>query len=159
MPYVVMIDRLKTFLRKDRRPVALFVIGHSFSDEHLNATLVESLRLNPSAACFALQFRKLATYPMAMRLAQDEPGLTILASDRAVIRGREAPWLLRPIEETDELSGVFELKEEEEDNENGGTTVDHEDADREADGRRMHFVLGDFLAFGKFLDGVTGHGL
>ena len=32
MPYLVMIDRLRTFLRNDSQPVALFIVGHSFSD-------------------------------------------------------------------------------------------------------------------------------
>ncbi|MCY4028108.1 MAG: SIR2 family protein, partial [Acidobacteria bacterium] len=53
MPYLVMIDRLKAFLRNERRPVALFVVGHSFSDDHLNATLLEGLS-SPWRKCVSL---------------------------------------------------------------------------------------------------------
>lgn len=55
-PYSVMLDRLKHFIRNKKEPVALLAIGHSFSDDHLNETIVESLRSNPSAVCFALQY-------------------------------------------------------------------------------------------------------
>ena len=61
MPYFVMIDRLRGFLRNSEKPVALVVIGYSFADEHINEAIMESLKVNASAACFALQFGELAS--------------------------------------------------------------------------------------------------
>ena len=53
MPYFVMIDRLRTFLRHKERPVALIILGYSFSDQHLNEAIVESLKANASSACLS----------------------------------------------------------------------------------------------------------
>src|SRR6185295_7037538 len=75
MPYFVMIDRLRSFMRNSQKPVALVVIGFSFSDEHLNEVIIESLKANPSAACFALQYGTLSDYPNAQKLARDNVNL------------------------------------------------------------------------------------
>ena len=160
MPYVVMIDRLKAFLRNDKKPVALFVIGHSFSDEHLNATLMESLKANPSAACFALQFRKLSDYPTATSLAKEEPGLTVLARDKAIIRKQCGKWLPQSVADMSDLGGAFSLEADEgEGDEETGTPAAKEQRSDDADDKRpCKFDLGDFRLFGSFLDAVTGHG-
>ena len=76
MPYFVMIDRLRSFLRSNQRPVALFIIGYSFGDEHLNEAIIESLSANQSAACFALQYGDLAGYPNVKKLALDNANLS-----------------------------------------------------------------------------------
>jgi len=147
MPYVVMIDRLKGFLRNNRQPVALLVVGHSFSDEHLNATIVESLKANPSAACFALQYEKIASYATAATLAKQEANFSLLARDAAVIRRREGRWLARPATERAALSGVFDFDGADTVAGNGGS------ADGKTDEPRpCHFLLGDFRHLGIFLD-------
>ena len=107
MPYVVMIDRLKTFLRNNGKPVALIVIGHSFSDEHINATVVESLRANPSAACYALQYGDLSDYPIATDLAREEPNLTVFGRNGAILRKRQRAWLPISTGQVQELQGAF----------------------------------------------------
>lgn len=75
MPYLVMADRLKTFLKRGERPVAMFILGYSFGDEHINEALIDCLRSNPSAACFAIQYGKLSDYPTAVKLATENPNL------------------------------------------------------------------------------------
>ena len=148
MPYVVMIDRLKAFLRNAQRPVALVVVGHSFSDQHLNETLIDSVRANPSAACFALQFENLSKYATAASLAKEEPSLTILARDGAIIRQRPGQWLPQSAVDLQVLHGAFAPQEE-----------PAEQADQTATVKRpCRFVLGDFGVFGRFLDDVTGYG-
>jgi hypothetical protein len=144
MPYLVMIDRLKSFLRNERKPAALFVIGHSFSDEHINATIMESLKANPAAVCFALQYAELSEYPKAVALAKNHANFNVLARDAAIIKRRNGVWLAKPATETASLNGVFELPEPER------SSVDNED-----EPRACRFSLGDFELFGGFVDEFT----
>lgn len=154
MPYLVMIDRLKGFLRNRRQPVVLFAIGHSFSDEHLNEAIVESLKANPSAACFALQYNDISMYPMVRDLAKGEANLSVFARDAAIIRRREARWFARPATDASALAGAFEFVDAET-AESGGKA----EADRSTETPRpCRFRLGDFAHFGHFLDDFAGHG-
>jgi hypothetical protein len=109
MPYFVMIDRLRNFLRSAERPVALIISGYSFGDEHINEAIVESLKTNASAACFALQYGPLKNYSDATRLAKENANLSILAEDRAIIRRREGAWIASPAVDIAALKGVFEI--------------------------------------------------
>ena len=160
MPYLVMIDRLKTFLRNSKQPVALLVIGHSFSDEHLNATVMESLKVNPSAACFALQFGKLSDYPIAMSLAEREANMSILARDEAIVRRRRGKWIARSATDISALSGAFEFMDEEGEGnkETGAPEANGQVGHDSDDSRPCSFLLGDFKQFGFFLDDVAGRG-
>src|SRR5690606_13114180 len=92
MPYLALIDRLRNFLRGEAQPVALFIHGFSFSDEHLNAVLEEGMRANPQAACFAFQYAEIDNYPGALRLASRCPNFTVLARDCEVSRGIRRGW-------------------------------------------------------------------
>jgi len=143
MPYLVLIDRLKTFLRNDKQPVVLFFIGHSLSDQHLNATVLESLKANPSSACFVLLFGNLSDYPAATALAKNETQLSVIGKDGAILRGREHPWIARPTTEISALGGAFDFADDEKE----------EDSDEP---RPCSFLLGDFKKFGEFIDEVTG---
>ena len=160
MPYLVMIDRLKTFLRNKKQPVALLIIGHSFSDEHLNATITESLKVNPSAACLALQFGKLSDYPIATSLAEKEPNLSVLARDEAIVRRRRGKWIARSAIDMSALSNAFEFIDDEgEENEETGARESNGQASHDPDDfHPCSFLLGDFKQFGFFLDDVAGHG-
>ena len=156
MPYLVMIDRLKGFLRNEKRPVALFVVGHSFSDDHLNATLIESLRANPSAACYALQFGNLTDYQEAERLAMGEANLNVLAQSEAIIRKRRGKWIAGPATDLASLANAFEFVSGDDGERGGGANVEHAASDG-SDGRRFcRFLLGDFKRFGAFLSEVAG---
>ena len=142
MPYFVMIDRLRGFLRHGGQPVALFISGYSFGDEHLNAAIVESLNANASAACFTLQHGVLENYPNAIALAKEHSNLSVLASDRAIIRRQEGPWTTSATTEQSLLQGVFDVAA----------------AAAAAPGARRNctHLLGDFKAFGEFLDQFSG---
>ncbi|UWU75570.1 SIR2 family protein [Bradyrhizobium huanghuaihaiense] len=138
MPYLVMADRLKTFLKRGERPVALFILGYSFGDEHINEALIDCLRSNPSAACFAIQYDALSRYPDAVKLATENSNLSVMAKDRAVIRRRESGWLVRPTRDVASLAEVF--------------TVGAEFAGTDSDAPRpCEFEIGDFARFGDFL--------
>jgi hypothetical protein len=90
MPYLAMIDQLRSFMRKRR---ALIVMcGYSFGDQHLEDVLLQELEGNPSAAAFALMYGELDQYPRAVALAEVRPNLTVLANDAAVVGTRKAKW-------------------------------------------------------------------
>jgi hypothetical protein len=153
MPYFVMIDRLRGFLRHSERPVALILIGYSFGDEHINEAIVESLKANASAACFALQFGKLADYPNAVTLARENSNLSVLAPDEAIIRRRRGRWVASPTIDVATLKGAFEVVPE-------ATKADGEESSRTQAGempRPCRMTLGDFKQLGDFLDEFSGY--
>jgi hypothetical protein len=92
MPYLAMIDRLRSFLRQ---PSAFLVTtGYSYADEHLNEVLVQGLRSNPMAAAFGLLFKNLSDEPGAAALVDRLPSnLTLVARDQGVVRGIPGTWL------------------------------------------------------------------
>ena len=154
MPYLVMIDRLKNFLRNAKRPVALFVVGHSFGDEHLNATLLESLRANPSATCYALQFSTLDNYAAPVPLALSQANFNVLASDEAIIRRRRGNWIAGPATDIASLDNAFEFTAQQASADASGpkpTTTNPQD-----ESRPCRFLLGDFCHFGHFVQRIAG---
>ena len=67
MPYLAMIDRLRSFLRQ---PSAFLVtIGYSYGDEHLNEVLDQSVRSNETSAAYGLLYKNLADETGAMKIA------------------------------------------------------------------------------------------
>jgi hypothetical protein len=153
MPYFVMIDRLRNFLRHSERPVALVITGYSFGDEHINEAIVESLKANASAACFALQFGKLADYRAAAALAKDNANLSVLASDAAVIRRRAGVWMANPTADFATLRGTFEIIDDAD-----GKPEDAAVASLPEAPRPCRMTLGDFKRLGEFLDEFSGFG-
>lgn len=153
MPYFVMIDRLRNFLRRAERPVALIICGYSFGDEHINEAIVESLKTNASAACFALQFGALANYPDAVALAKDNANLSVLASDRGVIRRRDGEWMVSPTMDIAALKGVFEAVPVF--NETDGVANSAVTSEAPSPCR---MTIGDFKHLGDFLDEFSRHG-
>ena len=93
MPYLAMLDRLRAFFHGDDSP-RLFVCGYSFLDEHLNEILLDGLRGNRKAQCFALMYSKLEDHPKVVEYASKQGNLTVLALDGAVIGTRTG--LYRP---------------------------------------------------------------
>ena len=90
MPYLAMIDRLKAFFR-EINPV-IITCGYSFADEHLNEVLLDGLRGNRSAHCFALMYAHLKDCEDAARHAEKHANLTVLAYDGAVVSTRRGGY-------------------------------------------------------------------
>lgn len=153
MPYLAMIDRLRAFFRgsvvnkrgEDKREddaPRLVVCGYSFLDEHLNEALLDGLRGNRNAQCFALMFGNLDQHPRVVEYARRQGNLTVLARDGAVIGTRvgryrpgincndeQQPWLYEErFETTDPAKPSLQP--------------------------RVH--LGDFHYFGLFLEQLCG---
>ncbi len=100
LPYLAMLDRLKAFFhrslirnwgdadRQEDDAPRLIVCGYSFLDDHLNEVLLDGLRGNRSAQCFALMYLNLEDHPRVVEYAQKQGNLTVLAKDGAVIGTR-----------------------------------------------------------------------
>lgn len=151
MPYFVMIDRLRSFIRHKERPVALVILGYSFGDQHLNEAIVESLKANASSACFALQFGDLAQYPDGVRLAKDNANLSLLAHDGAVVRRRQGPWVANPATDLSKLTATFKKILP------AATTSGSPPTDPADTPQPCNFIGGNFKHFGDFLDELSAY--
>ncbi len=165
MPYLALIDRLNKFLRQSS--AVLIMSGYSFSDDHLNDTILNALRANPTAMVIALLFGDLTktteniegeekiiktevNYPKALELAENRSNLSIWTFDEAVIGGLRAKW--RP------------TKPEYDQEENIGNAVrriqipvkDKEGKETEEKIIEYKFHLGDFTVMGDFLQELIG---
>ena len=145
MPYFVMFDLLKAFIGNRKRPAALFTIGYSFSDDHINDTIADSLRANPSAVCYALLYDKLSAYPQVDNLIQRCSNLHVLARDEALTDGRRSRWETCSREQVEELGGAFRPQCSKED----CSAPASEDVD--GDEIAVECSLGDFAILGEFL--------
>ncbi|MFH0708881.1 MAG: SIR2 family protein [Pseudomonadota bacterium] len=56
MPYLALIDQLSRFIRK--KSSLLILSGYSFNDGHLNDTIINALKANPTAMVLGLMFEK-----------------------------------------------------------------------------------------------------
>jgi len=132
MPYLAMLDRLKTFLR--RPSAVLACIGYSFRDDHINEVIVQGLQGNPTAIAFGLMYDGLAKYEVGRTIAETRVNLTLLARDGAVVATRPDTYVTG---ESAEQTGVK-------------TTAN-------ATGSVTTVTLGDFQVFAQFLQELVGH--
>ena len=100
MPYLALIDRLNSFLRQTS--AVLITSGYSFSDIHLNDTIVNALKANPTAMVIALLHdtytykdktgTTVKRYEKAFSYAKDRFNLSAWTFDEAVIGGQQGKW-------------------------------------------------------------------
>lgn len=167
MPYLALIDRLNKFLRQNS--AVLIMSGYSFNDEHLNDTILNALRANPTAMVIALLFETLTykkeenngeeskkivktitRYEKALNLSEKRSNLSIWTYDEAVIGGLRAKW--------------HTTKKEYDPEENIGNAVkcivenikDGEGNETEEKFTKYEFHLGDFALLGDFLQELIG---
>lgn len=146
MPYVAMFDQLKAYIHNDNNPVAFFVVGYSFTDEHLNATLTDSLQANHRASCYAFQYENLDCYAKAIACAKRTNNLNLLAPDGAILSTRRGQWASCGNNELLEI--IFTSKSLS----NDATVATAHDVDKSSSPDRMECRLGDFVEFGNYLD-------
>ena len=141
MPYLAMLDRLRTFLKTPT--VTLILCGYSFRDEHINEVIVQGLRSTQQAIAFALLFGNISDYGQAKALALSRSNLTLLARDGAVIGGQVSEW-----PESAVASGPAD----------NGRWVTWRPVDPANEGGKQlaEFRLGDFAIFGEFLQELVG---
>lgn len=149
MPYLALIDRLNTFLRQ--ASAVLITIGYSFSDTHLNDTIMNALKANPTAMVIVVLFGKYsATYEKAFNYAKGKYNLSVWTFDQAIIGGQQGEWKVLnrdalvdeniggAITETPEIIKAIPPATTD-------TTIYH-----------YQFELGDFCRFGNFLQELIG---
>lgn len=135
MPYLAMLDRLRTFLSSGQ--AVLITCGYSFSDDHLNDVMLQALAGNANAIGFALLYGKRSAYVKAARAGHVCPNLVILAFDGAVIGTREGAWGAE-IDLEHPLNGIAVTEEKSPSASAGPPEV-------------LRFRLGDFARLGAFL--------
>jgi len=133
LPYLAMLDRLRDFLSRGQAVVV--TCGYSFSDQHLNEVILNGLRSNATAMCFAMLHDVRGKYTEAMTLAQKQPNLSVLAADGAILGTVDRDW--RPDAQTAQpLHGL---------------TVKGPTPGATGPEKNCQFILGDFKQFGAFL--------
>ncbi|SFW89352.1 SIR2 family protein [Chitinophaga sancti] len=166
MPYLALIDRLNKFLRQNS--AVLIMSGYSFSDEHLNDTILNALRANPTAMVIALLFGNLTTikeeedkedkivvtttnnYEKATELAENRSNLSIWTFDEAIIGGLRAKWKPTKSEYDAEENIANAVKQK------LIPIKDSEGKDTEEKIVKYEFLLGDFAVLGDFLQELIG---
>lgn len=154
MPYLAMLDRLKVFFhgslsrnktsagKQDDDAPRMIVCGYSFLDEHLNEVLLDGLRGNPNAQCFALMYGNLGDHERAVMYAEKQSNLTVIAKDGAVIGTRPGRYRVGTSGGEEHKPWLFE-----EAITTGASTEQH-----------PRSRLGDFHYFGLFLEQLCGGG-
>ncbi len=153
MPYLAMLDRVRAFFRGDGRrhgdagkreedAPRLIVCGYSFLDEHLNEVLLDGLRGNRKAHCFALIHSGLSVHPKVIEYASKQGNLTVLARDGAIIGTRAGLYREASSGGDEQLPWL----DEETVSPSEPPSVD----------KRTRCRLGDFHYFGLFLERLCG---
>lgn len=156
MPYLALIDQLSRFVRK--KSSLLILSGYSFNDGHLNDTIVNALKANPTGMVLGLMFgtyelrddkgeliknmegKLVDRYPEAYRLANNRHNLNIWTSDKAIIGTNIGCWSDAKTDEDDPDIRNF---------------IHRSDAD--SDGKYNTLIeLGDFSEFTYFLKRIIG---
>ena len=133
MPYLAMLDRLKTFLR--RNSAFLVTVGYSFRDDHINEAIVQGLQGNSTSMAFGLMHGNLANYPAGSQLAERRVNLTLLGRDAGIVATRSDGYL-----------GI----------DGGPPTGIEVIAAVGAEPSASRVVLGDFAVFAEFLREMVG---
>jgi hypothetical protein len=157
MPYLALIDRLNSFLRQ---PAAVLITsGYSFGDNHLNDTIMNALKANPTAMVIVLLYdtytyedtdkNKIKRYEKAFTCAKDRFNLSAWTYDEAIIGGQQGKWKVSNVESlTDEnlaeaIVSITEIRKNEITGEEEKIT-------------HHQLQLGDFAKFGNFLQELIG---
>lgn len=140
MPYLALIDQLSRFVRK--KSSLLILSGYSFNDGHLNDTIINALKANPTGMVLGLLYDRYndehenERYPEAYRLAKKRHNLNIWTYDKAIIGTNIGHW---------------------------GTNNDNSDNDInvfiskcDVDNAKSLIKLGDFSILTKFLKNIIG---
>ncbi len=158
MPYLALIDRLSSFLRQSS--AVLIMSGYSFSDDHLNDTIINALKANSTAIVIALLFDTLTyknekeelgiRYERALSLSENRSNLSVWTFDEAVIGGLRGKWKVAkvPIEEDENIANAIvpltEIIKDEGDDGKEETITNHQ------------LRLGNFSVFGDFAQALIG---
>jgi hypothetical protein len=150
MPYLALIDQLNRFIRK--KSSFLILSGYSFNDGHLNDTIINALKANPTAMVLGLMFDRyeirddvdnpVERYPDAYRLAKKQHNLNMWTYDKAVIGTNLGSWRRQQMKDDEDVDLLKFVKIDEQNNSD--------------DGSNSIIKLGDFSEFTSFLKKIIG---
>lgn len=148
MPYLALIDQLSRFIRK--KSSFLILSGYSFNDGHLNDTIVNALKANPTAMVLGLMHERyedkdddgnpFERYPDAYAFANKLPNLNIWTFDKAIIGTNLGRWKSPGGYDCPDLQGFVKPEKRTEESEEIDELI----------------RLGDFSEFTTFLQGIIG---
>lgn len=107
MPYLALVDQLNRFVKE--KSSMLILTGYSFNDDHLNDTIINALKANPSAMVLALMYESyfikddIERYPKAFKLAKDRHNLNIWTFDKAIIGTNLGDWKIQKSSEDNDI--------------------------------------------------------
>lgn len=150
MPYLALIDQLNRFIRK--KSSFLILSGYSFNDGHLNDTIINALKANPTAMVLGLMYERyeiisdavesVERYPPAYRLAKNQHNLNIWTFDKAIIGTNLGYWESAQSQDDDDVDLLnFICRDKKSDDANDIKTL---------------IKLGDFSVFTDFLKKIIG---
>lgn len=166
MPYLALIDRLNKFLRQNS--AVLIMSGYSFGDMHLNDTILNALKANPTAMVIAMLYGPLTSseetvgenkekitkiltrYEEALKRSENRPNLSIWTYDEAIIGGLRAKWVPSKKDYNGDenigncIKSITDLVKDQDGNDTDEKTT------------RYEFQLGDFSNLGDFLQELIG---
>lgn len=149
MPYLALIDQLNRFIRK--KSSFLILSGYSFNDGHLNDTIINALKANPTAMVLGLMYDRyeiksgddhIERYPAAYRLAENQHNLNIWTFDKAIIGTNLGCWRKAPNKDDGDLDLLKFIC----------VNKKTDDSDETED----LIKLGDFAVFTDFLKKIIG---
>lgn len=150
MPYLALIDQLNRFIRK--KSSFLILSGYSFNDGHLNDTIINALKANPTAMVLGLMHDRyekksgddnlVERYPAAYRLAENQHNLNIWTFDKAIIGTNFGRWSRSRNKDDDD----FDLLK----------FICHDKQIDGSDSAEDLIKLGDFSVFTDFLKKIIG---
>jgi len=140
MPYLALIDQLNKFIRQ--KSSLLIICGYSFNDEHLNDTIINASKANPSSMILALLYGTYLNadltphYPKAYKIAEERHNFNVWTDDRAIIGTSLGEWTkIKDIDDNVILQFVEDIP---------------------ATPNKRLVKLGDFTKFTQFLKSLIG---
>lgn len=150
MPYLALIDQLNRFIRK--KSSLLILSGYSFNDGHLNDTIVNALKANPTGMVLGLMYERyeiesatgelIERYPSAYKLAKNQHNLNIWTFDKAIIGTNLGDW--KKAQNTDDEDADIK------------SFIFHDKKSDDSDDYEDLIKLGDFSIFTNFLKKIIG---
>lgn len=144
MPYLALIDHLSSSIKKE--PAILITTGYSFNDEHINDSILNALKANPTSIVIALLFGNLSDYPRAVEIANRRPNISLWAFDKAIIGTKTGEWLPNDTFEPEDNIADVVVKIESDNPDGSDNKV-----------TSWNLKLGDFAKLGDFLQELVGN--
>lgn len=143
MPYLALIEQLNMFIRQ--KSSLLIIVGYSFGDEHLNDTIVNALKSNPTAMVLSLMYNTYLDnskerYAKAYKIALDRHNLNVWTFDKAIIGTNLGSWIQKKVAPEPSLNNYISQTKVKDDPEEYETWI----------------KLGDFSIFSDFLKTLIG---